>query len=126
MEYRNGDNDRPTCLQCGDRIVYGRSDKKFCSDSCKNRYNNQRHHYIRSVRLRILGTLDRNYSILEKLLQLGIHSITLGDLAQMGYNKEFVTSWHKVRGHDEFRCFDIKYCCSGSRIFQLERTDPFD
>ena len=29
-----------TCLECGEKIV-GREDKKFCSDSCRNAYNNK-------------------------------------------------------------------------------------
>ena len=28
------------CLECGDKIV-GRIDKKFCSDGCRNAYNNK-------------------------------------------------------------------------------------
>ena len=124
MRYGDNPEDRPVCLECGDEIRYGRKDKKFCSNTCKNRYHNEIQHYSRSSRLRILGALDRNYSILEKLLRLNIRTISLGDLAQMGYNKEFVTSYHKVGGHDEYRCFDIKYCCSGSRIFRIERVNP--
>ena len=116
--------DRPVCLECGDELGYGRSDRKFCSETCKNRWNNRKYHYSRSSRLRILGILDRNYSVLEKLLRLDIRSISLGDIAQMGYNKEFVTSYHKVGSHDEYRCFDIKYCCSASRIFRIERVSP--
>ena len=27
------------CLECGDKLV-GRSDKKFCSDYCRNAHNN--------------------------------------------------------------------------------------
>lgn len=116
-------SDRPVCLECGDEIVYGRKGKKFCSEECKNSWHNRRHHDARTVRLRILGILDRNYSVLEKLLRLDIRSISLGDLAQMGYNKEFVTSYHKVGGHDEYRIFDIKYCCSSSRVFHIERVE---
>ena len=122
MDYQETIPDRPVCLECGDEIVYGRRGKKFCSDSCKNNYHNRMHHYSRSVRLRILGILDRNYSVLDKLVKLKITTVSLGDLAQMGYNKEFVTSYHKVGGHDEYRCFDIKYCCSSTRIFHLERV----
>lgn len=122
MDYRETVPDRPVCLECGDEIVYGRKDRKFCSDGCKNTYHNRRYHYSRSLRLRILGILDRNYSVLEKLLRLKISSISIGDLAQLGYNKEFVTSYHKVGGHDEYRCFDIKYCCSSSKIFRIERV----
>ena len=29
-----------TCLECGEKIV-GREDKKFCSDGCRNAYNNK-------------------------------------------------------------------------------------
>ena len=126
MEYRETTPSRPVCLECGDEIVYGRKGRKFCSEECKNTYHNRKHHYSRTSRLRVLGTLDRNYSVLEKLLRLDIHSISLGDLALMGFNKEFVTSYHKVGGHDEYRVFDIKYCCSSSRVFRIERVQQTD
>ncbi len=29
-----------TCLECHEKIV-GREDKKFCSDGCRNAYNNK-------------------------------------------------------------------------------------
>ncbi|HRZ33187.1 MAG TPA: DUF2116 family Zn-ribbon domain-containing protein, partial [Flavobacterium sp.] len=28
------------CLECGEKII-GREDKKFCSDGCRNSYNNK-------------------------------------------------------------------------------------
>ena len=123
MNYSETTPERAVCLECGDEIVYGRKGRKFCSEECKNSYHNRKHHYSRTVRLRILGILDRNYSVLEKLLRLDIRTISLGDLAQMGYNKEFVTSYHKVGSHDEYRVFDIKYCCSASRVFHIERVE---
>lgn len=122
MDYSDTTHGRTLCLECGDEIIYGRKGKKFCSEECKNAFHNRKHHYSRTVRLRILGILERNYAVLEKLLRLDIRSISLGDLAQMGYNKEFVTSYHKVGGHDEYRIFDIKYCCSSSRVFHIERV----
>ena len=123
MDYREkAGSERAVCLECGDEIVYGRKGRKFCSEECKNTYHNRKHHHSRTVRLRILGILDRNYSVLEKLLRLDIRSVSLGDLALMGYNKEFVTSYHKVGSHDEYSVFDIKYCCSSSRVFRIERV----
>lgn len=124
MDYSPENDDRPICLQCGHEIAYGRKDKRYCSEKCRNRYHNLKHHDIRSVKLRILGALDRNYSVLGKLLQLGIHTMPVSDLAQMGYNKEYVTSCHTVGGHVEFRCFDIKFRCSDNRIYQIERVVP--
>lgn len=116
--------DTPVCLECGDPILYGRSDRKFCSDSCKNRYHNRKSHYLRSLQLRIIGTLEKNYGILSGLIGSGVTSISLGDLAQLGYNMEYITSHHRMGRHNEYRCFDIKYFCTPTRIFGLERVRP--
>lgn len=121
MSYNLKGPERIQCLECGDIITYGRADRKFCSDSCKNRYHNSRNHRYRSVHLRVLGILEKNYQILQQLLDKGVTSIDLGDLAQLGYNKEFATSYHKIRGRNEYRCFDIKFYCTESRIFRIER-----
>ena len=123
MGYVEIPSDRPVCLECGEEITYGRPDRKFCSDSCKNRYHNSRTYSTRAVRLRVLNALDRNYNILDSLCKQGVRSISLGDLAQMGYNMEYVTSHHKVAGgHNEYRCFDIKYCLSQTKVFSLEKV----
>ena len=45
------------CLECGDIIEYGhgRTDRKFCSDGCKNRWQN-----IAPINKRkLLGLLDK-------------------------------------------------------------------
>ena len=52
-----------TCLECGEKIV-GREDKKFCSDGCRNTYNNKINkdstNYMRNVN----NKLRKNYRIL--------------------------------------------------------------
>lgn len=111
------------CLECGNEIKYGRSDRKFCCDKCKNLYHNRMTHQRRSVQLRVLGALEKNYEILSRLLSAEITSVSIGDLSQTGFNKEIMTSYHKVGSHDEFRCYDIKYYCSATRIFNIERVD---
>ncbi len=54
------------CLECEDKIV-GRIDKKFCSDHCRNAYNNKinkdRSNLVRNINNR----LRKNYRILEEL-----------------------------------------------------------
>ena len=116
--------DTPVCLECGDPILYGRSDRKFCSDTCKNRYHNRHSHYQRALQLKVIGALEKNYGILTGLVRSGINSISLGDLAQLGYNMEYVTSHHKAGRHEEYRCFDIKYFRTSTRIFGIERFRP--
>ena len=123
MSYEE-DNGGKRCLECGDVLPYGRKDMKFCSSSCKNKWHYQSRSWVNVLKLRTRSILDKNYSILEALLESGVTSIDIPDLAQMGYNFDCVTSYHKVRNRDEYRCYDIKYCMSASRVFKLERCPP--
>ena len=115
---------RGRCLECGNTLPYGRSDMKFCSASCRNRWHYLQDGGLQGTRRKIIGALDRNHSILESLIDEGVTRIDIPDLAQMGYNFDCVTSYHKVRNRDEYRCYDIKYCMSASRVFKLERCPP--
>lgn len=114
---------RGRCLECGNEIAYGRSDKKFCSAACKSRYHN-RSGSSAKIRYRILSALNRNYHILEGLLKMGVKTITNSELGQLGYNHEYVTSSTKVRGHNEVSCFDIRYFRSETKIFNIHRAAP--
>ena len=123
MENNDGDG-RGKCLECGDVLPFGRSDMKFCSSTCKNRWHYANKGRSKGIRLKIIGALDRNYGILDSLLGRGVSQIDIPDLAQMGYNFDCITSYHKVRNHNEYRCYDIKYYMSESRVFRLERCRP--
>lgn len=114
--------DAHTCLKCGSEI-YGRSDKKFCSAKCKNDYHNQAGSSSKRLRNRILTDLNSNYEVLEKLMRLGISAISIYDVEALGFKPAIVTGYAKVRSHDEYRCFDIKYCQSPSRIFNIRRME---
>ena len=117
------DLQRGRCLECGDVLPYGRSDMKFCCVNCKSRYHYVNRGHLKSLRLKTIGALDRNHEILESLLEMGTTSMNIPDLAQMGYRFDCVTSYHKVRNHNEYRCFDIKYFMTESRIFGLSRVE---
>lgn len=126
MEYKIKQPGNHVCLECGDIITYGREDRKFCSDRCKNKYHNDIAHRHRSAQIKVIRALSKNYRILDSLLMEGIYSMNLMDLAQMGYNKEYATSYQKVRGRNEYRCFDIKYCLTPTRIMKIERIELAD
>lgn len=96
---------------------------KFCCVRCKSRYHYVNVGHLKGVRLRTIGALDRNHEILASLLDKGVTSINNSDLAQMGYRFDCVTSYHKVRNHNEYRCYDIKYFMTESRIFELSRIE---
>lgn len=109
------------CLECGQHIGFGRPDRKFCSLRCKNRYHNkQRCMDWHAEQDRILRILSRNHDILERLLMMGLPSMDRITLGQMGYNENYVTSFHKVGTHCLCSCFDIQYEKTPSRIIHLE------
>lgn len=120
MNY-DDNNKAPSCLECG-REIYGRPDKKFCGEHCKNKFNNRKNNYFRNIRNRTETILCRNHSILEKLLFLGIKSIGLGELTSLGFNISYVTGHCRGRKrHDEYQCFDIAYCKSETKIFCIRK-----
>ena len=116
------ESERGRCPVCGKVLPAGRTDMRFCSVRCKSRW-----HYLHggdrvSYRRKVVRALERNYRILEGLLERGVTSIEIPDLARHGYDFSCITSYHKVGNHHEYRCFDIKYYLSASRVFRLERS----
>lgn len=104
------------CLECGHKIKYGRSDKKFCCDTCRSKYNNSQVRAARAYKRRVMRALEGNYDILDRLHGSGITSMDLFELVNLGFVLDMVTSHRKVRHHDEYACFDIKYIMTPTRI----------
>lgn len=116
----------PVCLECGDRIRYGRVDKKFCCDDCRSRYYNAAAKSGRMFRRRVFRILARNYEVLENLLKAGVDSIDMIDIAAMGFSPAFVTSYTRSGKHDEYGCFDIKYIMTRTRVYSISKIQNFD
>ena len=38
MDYGKRVRNLPRCLECGDKILYGRTDKKFCCEECRMKH----------------------------------------------------------------------------------------
>jgi len=97
------------CLDCGD-IIRGRSDKKFCSDQCRNNYNNrinrESNNYVRNVH----GLLRKNRRILCDLYAEGKRVLHKDALFALGYNFNFFTHVIKTReGLSYHYCFEYGY-----------------
>ncbi len=121
MEYKKWERVIPVCLECGDKIKYGRTDKKFCSDDCRNRHFNNKLKEGRAYRRKVLTLLQKNYDLLDELIKSGIDSADFADLVTLGFTPDAVTFYHRSRRHDDFACFDIKYKMSESRIYSISK-----
>jgi len=79
------------CLECNEKIV-GREDKKFCSDGCRNAYNNKinkdSNNYMRNVN----NKLRKNYRILSEANTEGKSKITKTKLLSKGFDFDYFTN----------------------------------
>ena len=124
MNYKKQQHEPLECLECGKEIVYGRADKKFCSEDCKNKYHNNMHKYSRNMHIRVLNGIEKNYEILSKLYRSRVLSIDIGDLIALGFKIEYSTGYRKFNRHDEYRCFEFKYYITKNRLFGLQKVEP--
>ena len=109
------------CLECGDKISYGRTDKKFCSEDCKNRHHNHKANHSRSIRRKIMACLEKNYDVLDRLLESGVGSVALPEIMMLGFNPVYATSMHRDRQTCRYSCFDISYIMTASRITSISK-----
>ena len=121
MEYKIANRKMPTCLECGDKIRYGRTDKKFCCDVCRMKYHHEQVKISKIYRRRVLAVLTRNYEILDNLLKTDVDAVDLFDLEGLGFIPGVVTSYRKVNRHDEYTCFDIKYIMTRTRVYGIKK-----
>ena len=99
------------CLACN-KIVRGRSDKKFCDDLCRNNYNNHikaaGNNKVRNVN----NALAKNRRILESLIADGeeMARTTKEILLQHGFRFTYFTHQQtNLKGSTYLFCYDHGY-----------------
>jgi hypothetical protein len=113
----------PVCLDCGEPLK-GRSDKKFCSDLCRNNFHNRmsrsNEKFIRNVQ----NILRRNRRILGELNTGGSVKVHRDELIARGFNFTFHTHSYTTRkGMTYSFCFDQGYIDLGNEYFRLVFED---
>jgi hypothetical protein len=97
------------CLECGVSFN-GRIDKKFCSDLCRNSFNNKlktaTSEHFRSVN----AILRKNYKILEMLIPEDTAKASKAKLLQKGFNFGFYTNVYTTKkGTSYYYCYEYGY-----------------
>lgn len=87
---------KKTCLEC-DRELFGRTDKKFCSDGCRNTYNNRLNKDTTNRVRNINNRLRKNYRILEALNPDQKTKTTRQKLLEKGFDFNFITSIYTTK-----------------------------
>ncbi|NPA43890.1 MAG: DUF2116 family Zn-ribbon domain-containing protein, partial [Chlorobi bacterium] len=84
------------CLECGTPLT-GRSDKKFCSDYCRNAYHNRKNRETNSLVRRINARLRKNHRILSSFNPDGKTKIPRRKLTDAGFDFDYYTSCYRTR-----------------------------
>jgi hypothetical protein len=97
------------CPECGEKIK-GRADKKFCSDMCRNAYNNKlnsdTNNYVRNVN----NILRKNRRILEELVPAEMTRSSRSRLLGKGFDFNFYTGSHTTKkGDTYYYCYEYGY-----------------
>jgi predicted nucleic acid-binding Zn ribbon protein len=111
------------CPECGEKII-GREDKKFCSDACRNAWNNKinkdSNNYMRNINNR----LRKNYRILAGLNTEGKTKTTRAKMASMGFDFTYFTSLLNTKtGNTYFFVYEQGYMPLENDYFILVRKD---
>lgn len=101
--------EKRTCPVCGD-VIIGRIDKKFCSDQCRNTYNNERYSSSNAHVLKINRQLKKNYAILKSLNTTGKTKVKRSKLLHEGFDFELITGIYETQKGNTYRLvYDVGY-----------------
>lgn len=112
-----------TCLECAEKIV-GREDKKFCSDSCRNAYNNKINKDSTNFMRNINNKLRKNYRILSELNTEGKSKATREKMLNKGFDFDFFTNILQTKtGNTYYFLYDQGYRSLDNDYFMLVKKE---
>lgn len=112
-----------TCLECSTEL-YGRIDKKFCSDQCRNSYNNkikrEENAYVRKVN----AILKKNRKLLFLFNPKGKSKVHKDALLKAGFNFNYHTDIYKTKENKTYVfCYDQGYLEIDNGYFALVKKN---
>ena len=114
------------CLVCKTSFV-GRSDKKYCSDQCRNVYNNKMNAALTKDIRKTNKILRTNRDILNKYHMMGVEHISLFTLISEGFILTYFTNLYKDwNGREVYFCYDLGYQLSNNESVQVFEKKKFE
>lgn len=111
------------CLECGEKVI-GRIDKKFCSDYCRNAYNNKVNKDSKNLIRNTNNRLRKNYKILSELNVSGKTKVTRRKLFDRGFDFKFITSLYTTKtGNTYYYVYDQGYLELENEFYLLVRQE---
>ena len=113
------------CPECGEHIK-GRADKKFCSDLCRNSFNNKLNsdtvNHVRNIN----NILRKNRRVLENLIPDQTAKTTKTKLNQKGFNFQYYTNAYTTKkGVTYYFCYEYGYLPLENDIYFLVKRKEY-
>lgn len=97
------------CLECGEPLI-GRSDKKFCDDSCRSTFNNKLNIGDKNLVRNTNNRLKKNYKILCELNTKDKTKVTKKALEDRLFDFKLMTSYITTqKGNVYHFCYNQGY-----------------
>ena len=107
------------CLECGEKIT-GRSDKKFCSDYCRNAHHNKINRDSTNLIRNINNRLRKNHRILAAFHPEKKIKTTKSRLLDKGFDFEHITSLYTTKnGTVYYFVYDLGYLPLANDLFVI-------
>lgn len=111
------------CIECGEKFN-GREDKKFCSDGCRNAFNNKINKDSTNYMRNINNKLRKNYRILTELNVEGKTKTTRTKLIGKGFDFEFFTNILNTKtGNTYYFLYDQGYMALENDYYILVKKE---
>ena len=111
------------CLECGEPFN-GRVDKKFCSDYCRNSFNNKVNKESKNLIRNINNRLRKNHHLLAKINTTGKTKVTRRKLLDGNFDFSFFTSIYTTKtGNTYYYIYDQGYLALENDTYLLIRKE---
>ena len=111
------------CPECGEKII-GRTDKKFCTDYCRNAYNNKINKDSKNLIRNTNNRLRKNYKILSELNTTGKTKVTRTKIYNNGFDFNVFTSIYTTKtGNTYYYIYDQGYLGLEKEFYLLIKRD---
>jgi len=115
--------DEKHCLECGE-VILGRSDKKFCSDACRNAYNNRQNKVSVNLIRNTNRHLKKNWRILTDLNATGKTKVHRSKLVKAGFDFDLITGIYTTKKQSVYYfVYDQGYLDIGGGFYMLVKRD---
>jgi len=113
-----------SCLECSTKIR-GRIDKKFCSDHCRNAYNNRLNKDNKNLIRNINNRLRKNYRVLDSFtLKDGKTRTTKNRLVDKGFDFDYITNVYTTKkGSTYYFVYDLGYLPLDNDFYMIVKRE---